>query len=163
IASTPLVIRTASLILETSAFMNVCPFGGLSGRRSERRSLYLPASSRLRCVPTSPVAPVMSTVFILLPPVIGSRTGINSGPGPELGSKKTLQQLIELRCALEVHGMPGSRNARCPAFRRQLGEPRARGGRENPVLVAGDEEERHQQRPDGPSFSSLISAARSSA
>src|SRR5258708_17384818 len=107
--------------------MNFCPIGGLIGLRSDRRSLYLPASSRLRCVPTSPVAPVMSTVFILLPPVIGSRTGIDSGPGPELGSKKTLQQLIELRCALEVHGMPGSRDALRPAFPRQLGEPGARG------------------------------------
>src|SRR5262245_48430680 len=56
----------ASLIFDTSALTNVWPFAGFSGRRSESRSLYLPASSRARCVPTSPVAPVRSTVFVLI-------------------------------------------------------------------------------------------------
>src|SRR6266446_4643721 len=48
-----------------------------TGLRSESRRLYLPASSRRRCVPTSPAAPVMRMVFMascsdLLP---------GSGPG----------------------------------------------------------------------------------
>src|SRR5688572_2061524 len=65
-ASTPLVIFKASDIFEISALMKLWPFGALSGRLSESRSLYLPASSRLRWLPTSPVAPVMSTVFMLI-------------------------------------------------------------------------------------------------
>ena len=59
-ASTRLVIFRASAIFVISALTKFLAF---SGRLSESRSLYLPASSRARCVPTSPVAPVMSTVF----------------------------------------------------------------------------------------------------
>src|SRR5215510_1615374 len=53
----------ASAILDTSALTKFFAFSGLL---SERRSLYLPANSRARCVPTSPVAPVINTVFMLI-------------------------------------------------------------------------------------------------
>ena len=62
-ASTPFVIFSASAIFEMSALMKFFAFGGLQRPLSERRSLYLPASSRRRCEPTSPAAPVISTVF----------------------------------------------------------------------------------------------------
>ena len=64
-ASTPLVMRSASDIFDMSAFKKLSDLLlFFSGLRSDKRNLYFPASSRRRCVPTSPVAPVISTVFI---------------------------------------------------------------------------------------------------
>ena len=61
-ASMPLVIRRQSAIFVMSAFMKLA---ALIGRLSESRSLYFCANSRLRWVPTSPVAPVMRTFFTI--------------------------------------------------------------------------------------------------
>src|SRR5712664_723661 len=72
-------MRSASASFEMSARTKLWPFGGLSGRWSESRSLYLPASSRLRCVPTSPVAPVINMVFMLSSIAVRAPSP-NSGP-----------------------------------------------------------------------------------
>src|SRR5262245_60919313 len=64
IASTPLVIFIASANFEMSARRNCSSFDGFRLLLSESRSLYFPASSLRRCDPTSPAAPVMSTVFM---------------------------------------------------------------------------------------------------
>src|SRR3954470_7980745 len=100
-------MRMASAIFETSALTKVCPLGALSGRLSDRRSLYLPASSRLRCVPTSPVAPVISTVFI--------SPFRNSGSGPELVPVLTPNSgpVLCIQCALRrpaLHDLGGLRH-----------------------------------------------------
>src|SRR5712692_8209545 len=65
IASTPLVTRRMSAMRATSPGMDFSPAASFfTGLMSESRRLYLPASSRRRCVPTSPAAPVMRMVFI---------------------------------------------------------------------------------------------------
>src|SRR5258708_31855181 len=63
-ASAPRVILSMSFSFATSAFMNVSAAARFpTARMSDKRSWYLPAGSRRRCVPMSPAAPVMRTVF----------------------------------------------------------------------------------------------------
>src|SRR6266481_1348389 len=65
IASTPLVMRRMSAMRAMSPGMDFSPAASFfTGLMSESRRLYLPASSRRRCVPTSPAAPVMRMVFM---------------------------------------------------------------------------------------------------
>src|SRR5882724_1531913 len=63
-ASTPLLTRSTSAQRPRSALRKRSPLDrGPTGRTSVRRSEYRPASSRRKCSPTSPAAPVSNRVF----------------------------------------------------------------------------------------------------
>src|SRR6266404_3691443 len=82
IASASLVTRRMSAMRAMSPGMDFSPAASFfTGLMSESRRLYLPASSRRRCVPTSPAAPVMRMVFM------ASCSELLPGSGPDASGR----------------------------------------------------------------------------